>query len=136
MNEVVSYLLGLISIHAPAGGATDGTQRWTLYEPDDFNSRPCGRGDETLTGKKAVLLNISIHAPAGGATIVFQVEPHCKPISIHAPAGGATLPVLLAEKKGLFQFTPLREGRPTLPRHIHQYSQFQFTPLREGRRWC
>ena len=33
----------------------------------------------------------------------------------------------------LFQFTPLREGRPAPPRWTAQGCAFQFTPLREGR---
>ena len=35
----------------------------------------------------------------------------------------------------LFQFTPLREGRPgTAPEESALLGAFQFTPLREGRR--
>ena len=35
----------------------------------------------------------------------------------------------------LFQFTPLREGRPALLNHDPAHPLvFQFTPLREGRR--
>ena len=32
-----------------------------------------------------------------------------------------------------FQFTPLREGRPTTRFQMSQSGIFQFTPLREGR---
>ena len=35
---------------------------------------------------------------------------------------------------GRFQFTPLREGRPTLWDAVFGDITFQFTPLREGRR--
>ena len=34
----------------------------------------------------------------------------------------------------IFQFTPLREGRPSSARHSIPLIVFQFTPLREGRR--
>ena len=33
----------------------------------------------------------------------------------------------------LFQFTPLREGRPATCRGLPKAFVFQFTPLREGR---
>ena len=77
----------LISIHAPAGGATAGlcqAQRACVY----FNSRPCGRGDDSRRP---------------GTARRF--------ISIHAPAGGATLSAGCPTKRRTFQFTPLREGR-------------------------
>ena len=81
--------------------------------------------------------SISIHAPTRGATgigpdgrIALYV------ISIHAPTRGATYKALEALPcSGIFQFTPLREGRPeTLPAPIGNGIGFQFTPLREGRR--
>ena len=59
-------LLGVISIHAPAWGAT---------------SSPCRRGQGE---------GISIHAPAWGATVSLVLEACCFVISIHAPAWGAT----------------------------------------------
>ena len=34
----------------------------------------------------------------------------------------------------IFQFTPLREGRPSLVWAVRYEIKFQFTPLREGRR--
>ena len=33
----------------------------------------------------------------------------------------------------MFQFTPLREGRPELESALFDLYEFQFTPLREGR---
>ena len=36
----------------------------------------------------------------------------------------------------VFQFTPLREGRPAMPLSCPAPSSFQFTPLREGRLLC
>mgnify|MGYP004597360431 CR=1 FL=1 len=101
----------MISIHAPAGGATLAIQ---------------------IENTEAIL--ISIHAPAGGATTfpqasttkpIFQFTPlregrlaicnggnWVMSISIHAPAGGATTTSCRKRSKiTLFQFTPLREGR-------------------------
>ena len=55
-----------ISIHAPAGGATEYNENRgdEIY----FNSRPCGRGDAYKDIERNGLYIISIHAPAGGAT--------------------------------------------------------------------
>ena len=146
--------LSSISIHAPAGGATiivflslqitlkfqftplrEGRRRRREVRrrcPHYFNSRPCGRGD-ALTAAEAHTWAISIHAPAGGATYKLA-----EPVPFTA-----------------FQFTPLREGRPSshpriasavyfnsrpcgrgdkTARPYVRDSKFQFTPLREGRR--
>ena len=80
------FTVRLISIHAPAGGAT--RSFFNRPDRDYFNSRPCGRGD-TLPTRKESVMYISIHAPAGGAT--------CRPSTRFSVK--------------LFQFTPLREGR-------------------------
>ena len=80
----------LISIHAPARGAT--ARIWNEWFRDE----------------------ISIHAPARGATeYIGGNRTPINIISIHAPARGATLTyVVSAAQKTVFQFTPLREGRP------------------------
>ena len=119
-----------------------------------FNSRPSARGDGLVPENRRTQ-HISIHAPPRGATsFAFQHFLRCC-ISIHAPPRGATkLPALICAK-GIFQFTPLREGRrrrrTTGERRFNFNSrpsargdgdvhgeagrvvQFQFTPLREGR---
>mgnify|MGYP004509452127 FL=1 len=82
-----------ISIHAPAGGATnhpDGER-----QEADFNSRPCGRGD----GGKF---------DAQKMQTVFQFTP--------LREGRLNL-LFHSWQPGKFQFTPLREGRP---RHREQ----------------
>ena len=83
-----TYEREYISIHAPAGGATEEKK------------------------ESCILQDISIHAPAGGATDAGWAGWNCSAISIHAPAGGATH--ARADPAGhcdTFQFTPLREGR-------------------------
>ena len=78
---------GQISIHAPPRGATwqcPADRRWTY-----FNSRPSARGDD-----------INLHA-------IFPIL-----ISIHAPPRGATQYDGGCDLPDVFQFTPLREGRP------------------------
>jgi len=83
-------LEGLVSIHAPARGATVGI--WLLggwiakfqstplregrrrrpgrgpVHRDCFNPRPCARGDRAGVAEDQVKLAVSIHAPARGAT--------------------------------------------------------------------
>ena len=102
--------------------------------PANFNSRPSARGDGTR-----------------------RTSPGTADISIHAPPRGATHGAQFERADGhLFQFTPLREGRPAPrqgKRHAPYFNSrpsargdracrflvfcgfpFQFTPLREGRR--
>ena len=103
---------GIISTHAPAGGATRKATRRATPEAY-FYSRPCGRGDNApspATGLQSKFLltplregrpvagrqppaaaDISTHAPAGGATGSITMQfPGLTIISTHAPAGGAT----------------------------------------------
>ena len=100
-----------------------------------FNSRPSARGDG-LNSPLLSTVSISIHAPPRGATLCRDENERRKyisihapprgatsartpgrsrePISIHAPPRGATRRKSSTESKvsGIFQFTPLREGRP------------------------
>ena len=125
-------VIGGISIHAPAWGATDGAYPVFVLRKN-FNSRPRVGGDRKREAAER-LRDISIHAPAWGATIPCPgvVPPSCnfnsrprvggdlRPvqrfshllISIHAPAWGATSST---RRKctffSTFQFTPPRGGR-------------------------
>ena len=76
-----------ISIHAPARGATH--QKAAGCPGENFNSRPCERGDRS---RPSLLVRppISIHAPARGATVRLIHIWWRQRISIHAPARGAT----------------------------------------------
>ena len=56
----------LVSIHAPAKGATE------------------------MTVESGGLYLVSIHAPAKGATSLSWINPSAVRVSIHAPAKGAT----------------------------------------------
>ena len=143
-----------------------------------FNSRPSARGDGKanqvccrlaisihapprgatcpLVMPRRVTMPISIHAPPRGATVLSMGFTKSMIISIHAPPRGATVsdaPAVYFQCS--FQFTPLREGRHSLPAclaysaliSIHApprgatsavyslsaHALFQFTPLREGR---
>ena len=99
----------LISIHAPAGGATAApVYQRQLFS--DFNSRTCGRGDRL------------------GAECSF-----CREISIHAPAGGATVTEYVGDvTTWIFQFTPLREGRPRGSAVFPPESYFNSRPCGRG----
>ena len=55
-----------ISIHAPARGAT-GISCVNIRGKDNFNPRPCARGDPRYKEQRGIPV-ISIHAPARGAT--------------------------------------------------------------------
>ena len=121
-----------------------------------FNSRPSARGDHAAGGSGSHSGNFNSRPSARGDTI--RCSPwQCPAISIHAPPRGATLRTpSIPAAKGLFQFTPLREGRQRVrsvlyynhkisihapPRGATRFPPaspsckvFQFTPLREGRR--
>ena len=133
LHLLVKYSIRyFISIHAPPRGATVGQDvvssdgfifQFTplregrpgcitvVADNSNFNSRPSARGDVNLCILQIALL-ISIHAPPRGAT------------HRHERFSSSTL----------FQFTPLREGRPNGFIGNFLFSIFQFTPLREGRR--
>ena len=97
-----------------------------------FNSRPSARGDRTLTAGSAGG-GISIHAPPRGATTRRSAALRPPFISIHAPPRGATRSQAGQPRVAPFQFTPLREGRPSRADLSADGVLFQFTPLREGR---
>ena len=99
----------MVSIHAPARGATEyliglaplvAFQSTPLREgrlmisptlsaTRGFNPRPCARGDRKNVPPPCGE-TVSIHAPARGATLpLISYCPVC-PVSIHAPARGAT----------------------------------------------
>ena len=104
--------LSMISIHAPAKGATNLRHRCTVHGGISIHAPAKGatffccyfcwfggfqstlprRERRQQCGKRFPAENISIHAPAKGATVIFPV-PCFEPvgISIHAPAKGATM---------------------------------------------
>ena len=88
MDYLITY--EIISIHAPARGATESdTQEKTLLLFQSTLPQGERRVPDLLRrqGNK-----ISIHAPARGATLEYTIEEWAEDISIHAPARGATVP--------------------------------------------
>ena len=101
----------VVSIHAPAGGATGRQGRHRSAGPrfnsrsrggsdlslcpsrcgcGSFNSRSRGGSDGDGRNERGVVTDVSIHAPAGGATAAGTEADAPAVVSIHAPAGGAT----------------------------------------------
>ena len=99
----------LISIHAPARGATE------------------------QTGSMGRDISISIHAPARGATADTEICTCGLTISIHAPARGATKILLKVMSIYLFQSTLPQGERPRYSRGNQFWAIFQST-LPQGER--
>ena len=144
----------IISIHAPAGGASSSTVSISGGTVD-FNSRPCGRGfcflhiflqfcyisihapaggaSYRVSLTLNTLLQISIHAPAGGASVNIGEDIILSFISIHAPAGGASWAQLQAAQKMLISIHAPAGGASNIKiKKFGEPPRFQFTPLREG----
>ena len=63
----------LISIHAPANGATVQVRHYR-HLPTDFNPRSGERSDNNCANNSHLGNKISIHAPANGATVFFDAS--------------------------------------------------------------
>ena len=120
-----------VSIHAPARGAT----RFLVagcWHGGGFNPRT-REGCDTFAGICEQLAKIvSIHAPARGATAVFAAVIFGGFVSIHAPARGAT-DSLPAPRRRPFRFNPrTREGCDLMP-WTNSMTSWSFNPrTREG----
>ena len=141
-----------ISIHAPPRGATCllfGNQ-FTV----DFNSRPSARGDRWRPSRTCRPTNFNSRPSARGDR---GKEPDwaCNANFNSRPSARGDWKHPSVYRRGRFQFTPLREGRPALKGLITENNDFnsrpsargdnraerrraardifQFTPLREGR---
>jgi len=93
----------IVSIHAPAGGATDNTTGFTGRSEVSIHA-PAG-GATSLRSVKNGRSMVSIHAPAGGATRLSMAGSKTSAVSIHAPAGGATTPFAGVCRHPQFQST-------------------------------
>ena len=79
-----------------------------------FNSRPSARGDLRGFQRRAVNAPISIHAPPRGATQHHQPTSTISHFNSRPSARGDVIRGCVYRGIELFQFTPLREGRPAL----------------------
>ena len=110
-RQVVALLVAevLISIHAPPRGAT--------------RNRP----------KRATARRISIHAPPRGATFRDVRESGRRENFNSRPsARGDDYRVIRSGSATVFQFTPLREGRPGNWQDDHQRKHFNSRPSARG----
>ena len=96
-----------VSIHAPAGGATEEIPMG-------------GRG-----------YGVSIHAPAGGATGDWRERGECGAVSIHAPAGGATHGTGEEIAEAVVSIHA-PAGGATLPPSVTSQSSFSFNSRSRG----
>ena len=112
----------------------DGRRRCTPQSPRYFNSRPSARGDLLWLSDNVCPANFNSRPSARGdsasprgyrGTHHFNSRPSAR--GDGGDAGKETA-------AGVFQFTPLREGRRQGPLTLNAPMKvFQFTPLREGR---
>ena len=143
-----------VSIHAPAGGATNRGQQ--LKYGELFQSTPLQEGRPmTVTPGSRKTKFQSTPLQEGRRVmrvliingLVFQSTPLQEGrrikglgkmvdsgVSIHAPAGGATSVDFRTLVDPLFQSTPLQEGRHVDYKGGPGGKRFQSTPLQEGRR--
>jgi len=139
----------LISIHAPAGGAT-WRRRSLPGSAPYFNPRSRRGSDQSPTcgpitarpfqstlpqGERPKICkqlgmdpDISIHAPAGGATRRDPDRPRDHQISIHAPAGGATDNFAGCATLEIFQSTLPQGERRERPRRGRRRRPAHFNP--------
>ncbi len=121
----------MISIHAPPRGATSISVEiaWSRL----FQFTPLREGRLSFFSSPKTSLYISIHAPPRGAT-KHLCGALCAGLYFNSrPSARGDIRGCVYRGIELFQFTPLREGRPFYAMQIMLGNKFQFTPLREGR---
>ena len=123
-----------VSIHAPARGATEPMR--PSAEPLRFRSTPPRGGRRLCRAARPAGGGVSIHAPARGATGRPLVLYSRQTVSIHAPARGATVDG--AFYRGVVVVVsihaPARGATMLLTRCEPLPSRFRSTPPRGGRR--
>ena len=110
----------------------DGQVSVTNLSPNHFNSRPSARGDLMRVMTLAIFLHFNSRPSARGDARLVEKRIHEGQISIHAPPRGATLDGVHRVLILLFQFTPLREGRPAPPPNRRSAAYFNSRPSARG----
>ena len=100
----------------------------------NFNSRPSARGDRERRFIATMALYFNSRPSARGDAVLIPPSARQSYFNSRPSARGDSV-VKFAEALGVFQFTPLREGRHPPSEEAKRPCGFQFTPLREGRRW-
>ena len=124
----------MVSIHAPARGATDEAVSVSRIINVSIHA-PARGATRTPKGKQLRLACVSIHAPARGATVDWLQAYALFNVSIHAPARGATNnSPIITFKSFMFQSTRPRGARPCRCRCLKRGKMFQSTRPRGARR--
>ena len=120
----------VISIHAPPRGATANVKPLLLGDKFQFTPLREGRRATSIFPKSSCYFN---SRPSARGDVVAMRKEYYQGISIHAPPRGATKK---SEKNViclLFQFTPLREGRPFFfAILLHRADYFNSRPSARG----
>ena len=125
--------LNVVSIHAPARGATaNGADATT--KPALFQSTPPHGGRPVMLGPCRTLIKWFQSTPPHGGRLCVWLSGLGGRVSIHAPARGATRVGSCRPAEQLFQSTPPHGGRLSERAGGAQLSsQFQSTPPHGGR---
>ena len=115
-------------------GRGDGCPTATAARSAYFNSRPCGRGDPCQTLPPPRVYPYFNSRPCGRGDLLHVLHRRSRDISIHAPAGGATIKNRRKfSTKRYFNSRPCGRGDFGILHKGSCFLIFQFTPLREGR---
>ena len=107
----------------------------TSLQVTEFQFTPLREGRRQHSSEARPCARISIHAPPRGATSRTRWLSAGTSYFNSRPSARGDRDVLHRDAwRCLFQFTPLREGRPRCAGTAARPTIFQFTPLREGRR--
>jgi len=132
-REMLEQALVRVSIHAPARGATSVSLATHRGRPTRFNPRPRAGGDDADRCRPPRPTGFNPRPRAGGDADGCPPH-HGKRVSIHAPARGATVEPHPELRIGRFNPRPRAGGDGALPSPPLLLFQFQSTPPRGGRR--
>jgi len=101
----------LVSIHAPAGGATRGGAGGSVDSREFQSTPPQGGRLSGRQGRRSHSRRFQSTPPQGGRHNGRPCQRRGEPVSIHAPAGGATVVLTAPDMDKWFQSTPPQGGR-------------------------
>ena len=97
-----------------------------------FNSRPSARGDDAHGSYDGMYRDISIHAPPRGATRRYALLTYMPNYFNSRPSARGDDIITLPCRPCKFQFTPLREGRPSFSVAASPKQNFNSRPSARG----
>ena len=131
-GEYGLFLLARVSIHAPARGATVNLS--PPVPPSEVSIHAPARGATDIPAAVVSHREVSIHAPARGATLTGGWLQNSAKVSIHAPARGATKGWENCFTVERFQFTRPQGARLWMVADLQPWRVFQFTRPQGARR--